>query len=50
LEIALAVGDRTDEEGSVRDRLVARNGEVAADRRRGLDDHESSNAGETITE
>ena len=34
----------------MRDRLVAGDGEVALDGRGGLDPHQSSKAGETITE
>jgi hypothetical protein len=50
VDLALAVGDRSEQERAVGDGLVARNGDVTADRRRRLDLHQSSKAGETITE
>jgi hypothetical protein len=47
---ALSVGDGCQQERAMRNRLVSRNGEIAAHRGCGLDVQDSSKAGETMTE
>ena len=48
--LARPVRDRAEQERAVRDRLVPGDRDVSLERRRRLDRHQSSKAGETITE